>query len=82
MGREPDGLHAWAPGPNVRAVAVCRAVTLVAAAIVAIVGSVGLLGWLIDVEALKALYTGGISIKATRCPECTSELAGAPAVAP
>jgi signal transduction histidine kinase/CheY-like chemotaxis protein len=49
---------------DARAVALCRGVTVVCAAGVAAIGCMGLLGWVLDAEPLKALYTGGISIKA------------------
>jgi PAS domain S-box-containing protein len=49
---------------NRSAVYVCTIATRAAAALAAGVGVVGLLGWVLDVEALKAAFTGGVTIKA------------------
>jgi hypothetical protein len=50
--------------PNAAVVRACRNAARVAGALAAGVGVLGLAGWVFDVEVLKAVWTGGVSIKA------------------
>ena len=50
--------------PNAAFVRACGNTARVAGALAAGVGLMGLAGWVFDVEVLKALWTGGVSIKA------------------
>jgi PAS domain S-box-containing protein len=42
----------------------CKIVVRVCGVLAAIIGFFGLLGWVLDVEVLKAVFTGGVTIKA------------------
>ena len=42
----------------------CRLATRVAGVLVALVGAMGLIGWIFNVESLKAFFTGAVTIKA------------------
>src|SRR5688500_735772 len=50
--------------PNESFVRRCRGVAVAAAVIVTLAGCTGLVGWIFDLELLKGLFSGGITMKA------------------
>ena len=61
---------------NAAAVQFCNALARLAAIVVALIGSLSLLRWILDLRALKAMFTGGVTIK-TNASICLMLLASA-----